>query len=346
MNKKFKKLLILILVLAIAAFGVYAFFISSPQKIFKGFLTGKDDDEAIAKKDNINGVYLRTEALDDYYSIFTGCRINEINYYIVVINNNYYYYRSSCIATYLLGEGTIDKIPIEYNKETSNYELTYDDGTYVKSNVTSVVPHENVLHNTKTIYIESLEVILRQIEFKDHYTGLYIQTLYNFKEPFGLNLEASESGYQITLTRALDDIITYNFYDLDHVPKILNFNHSVGFLINNSTKDKYSYEMQLVDKDGLKYRSNSKFPIKVDNVELNVNDYNVYIKKVTSSEFSIYLSKYHDFCSKDLDGDEITYYQFKLTYNYGKGTFNDPEFVKKGLAKEGCGKVVPIEEES
>ena len=64
MNKKFKKLLILILVLAIATFGVYAFFISSPQKIFKGFLTGKDDDEAIAKKDNINGVYLRTEALE------------------------------------------------------------------------------------------------------------------------------------------------------------------------------------------------------------------------------------------------------------------------------------------
>ena len=343
--KKFRKILILVSILAIAAFGVYAFFISNPKKIIQG-ITKNPEATEVTINDNINGIYLREVQLDEYYPIYTGCRINTIEYYIVVINTKYYYYRSSCIATYLLAEGSVEKLPIEFNKEENVYQLTYDDGVYKKTNISQIVPHEKVLEKTYSMYIESLEVILKQIEFNNHYKDIHIYGLYNSKSKFEFHLTASEYGYEIKIGKGATTIISYSFNNLDNTPHIYNYNQNIAFLTNDSTAERINYELQLADPNGIKYRASQKFPITVDDVEINASDYNVFLKRITSSEFRIYFSKYRDFCIANSDSNQITYYEFKITYNYSKGTFNDPEFVKKGLAKEGCGKVIPIKEES
>ena len=41
-------------------------------------------------------------------------------------------------------------------------------------------------------------------------------------------------------------------------------------------------------------------------------------------------------CVEDSDEHIPVYYEFKLIYNYSKGGFDKPEFVKVGYEDEGC----------
>lgn len=348
MKEKKSKLPIIILIVVVVSFAVYAIFIASPKEIINNFLNRDDPTRLIADNDNINGVYVYSEPLDGYHAIYTGCRINSIDYYVVVINDNYFTYRSSCIATYLLDKGKIDDIKIEYSELNKVFELYYKNKKYTKNNtISQVVPNENVLKNLSSLYIESLSIVLKQIEFENHYPNLTLNQLYNFKEFYGLVFTPGESNFSIRITTFSGDTIAeYVFNDLDHIPSFYNFNRGLGVLINNSTDSKYNYEIQLINKTDIIYRLSSNFPITVDDISLNTEDYNVYItKELAQPTFHVYLSKYHDFCIPDDDSNTITYYEFKVTYNYSIETFNKPEYVGKGYAKEGCGKIVPIEEE-
>ena len=140
-----------------------------------------------------------------------------------------------------------------------------------------------------------------------------------------------------------EEVAYYAFNDLNHIPSFYQSGSAIEVLINNSTKNKYNYTVQLITPDGVNYYFEEEFPIIVSGEEITIENYNVYIKRKNNS-FELYFSKYHDFCIEDKKSDEVIYYEFNLRYNSAKKTYYKPEFVGKRLAKEGCNNILDIKE--
>ena len=352
MKNKSAKIILIIFVILTGALGFYAFVISSPKEIFLRFFGDEDEQIQVVNNDNINGIYKYSEPLNKFYLVYTGCRVDSKDYIILIMNDNYYQYKTSCIATYLIKQGKTSDLKIEYEDKLKQLQVKYDNKTYVKTNETKIVPGVKVLSgsNTETLMIDTLKLVLQEIKQEDQkLPDIDISSDRSTKIPFSFHFyeDPADSFHIYFVDEDADDrpiIATYDYIGIEKTPQFYVYSKAVGVLINRSTETRRNYTLEVITRTGVTYKLIDEFPITINNEVITPEDYNVYIKRnAHDNSYSMYLSKYYDYCLDDKDSDQVIYYEFKITYNSPKHIYNKPEYVGKRMAKEGCNTI--IEEE-
>lgn len=343
--------ILIIIVICILVFFGYYFFKGEKNPLFSLIKDENNDSNSntIANSsslriDNYNGIYTYKEALKSTKFIYSGCSINNINYNILVINDKYYSYKSSCMGTYLLGEGNTSDLDIEKDEEKNIYIIHYNDKDYDKDYVTDqIVLNNDIAEKLKNIDLSSFDTILKETEFKGNYYDISAR-ISGISSNLRFNFKVIEDGNRFDISISPGNQIDketykYTFYNYDTLPKFYPYGKSIVVLEQDKNKDdnnKYAHRLKAINLDGVVYSVENTFPITVDNITLTV-DNNIYItfdEKVRY--FKMFVGVGDKMCVENSDSTNITYYEFKIDYDYGISNFSKPMFVRVGRENEGC----------
>lgn len=333
--KKNVKFLFFLVVLCLLAFGG-AILIKKDDTVIDDLLDSFGDNSI---KDNYNGFYSYSDDLNGSKTLFKGCILSKINNYILIINDNYYIYRSSCIGTFLLGEGKTKDLNIMVNEERKSYYIKYNDEVYYKNYaVTSLDVVNSFKEYNDKIPLTDYQLLLKEATItKDYFDvssrkieGLSSNMLIEFKHVNG-------ESYTISIKNSSGNVLyTYTFKDFETMPEFYPYGAYLVIIEKDENDNKYNNNFKVIGTDGLLYNLNDKFPIIVDNVVLN-RDKSIHISfDKKNLYFRVIISDSKKMCYEDNKSTDISYYEFMIDYNYSSKSFEKPEFVKKGFKSDSC----------
>ena len=339
-------ILSIIVICLVVFFGYYFFrheknpLISLIEDLNKGKIEVNNKSQ---KLDNYNGIYTYKQDLNGTKSIYSGCSITEINYSILIINDKYYTYKNSCMGTYQTGEGNTEDLDIELDEKRNTYVVHYQEKDYPKDFITnSLVLNNDIAQKLKTIDLSSYELILNETEFEGNYYNIEasingissgLKFLFNKNDDGFFTIAITPGGFSTNI------LYQYSFRDYNSLPKLYPYGKNVVFLEIDRNKDdntKFAHRFRVINANGVVYSVENMFPIRIDNTLLTMDNsiYIMFDEKVRY--FRMFVGYDDKMCVENSESDNITYYEFKLDYNYADKNFDKPEFVKTGREKDGC----------
>lgn len=341
MNKKVKGLIIGIVALLIVVVIVYFFVIKKDNNIISNLINGINNKEEI--NDNYNGIYLKSVALDKSYYIFSQCAVDAINYYIVVVNDDYFSYRSTCMGTYYLENGNITELSFAYDDNLGTYNIIKDDETYYRNMQNrQIILNNDIADKFGKDYLrlENFNFMLKETEFAGNYYSLEGVPILGFpKEVRFYFIVDDNGGYDLSIIKKDTTFYVNGGYTLDSVPSFLNIGNGYAILEKNIVNGRYNYNLKMLNETGIIYNLNDKLPIVINGVRLTDDDNRLVVYDKENKYFRMFVSKNDKLCSDTNSGDNITYYEFKIKYNYNQQNMAEPEFMEFGYGRDGCSKI-------
>ena len=333
-------LLVLLFVAIIAVVGIIIYSITCNKKILGDIIpinvSGDIDDYH-------NGVYFYDEPLDRSYAVYSGCNVSSFTSYIVVMNDVYYEYYGSCMKNSKVSDGKTEDLVFIVNKDTNEYQISYNDKTYKKNDKVNKVVEDNYLQNSFTsTTIDVFDFVLKYGDMSGDYQPLNVSLMGStgkFQLSFTYNSQTKVFLEKIQSNNT--DIYSYTYLDINKRPLYDFIENNLVSLEQtqvNGSGDSFIYRNNLVllGEGKKKYDLTTEFPIKVNGTRVD-NNRNIYIKKKSNSTYGMLVGDLNTFCDNDKkDSDEISYYEFEIKYNYSTKNFDSPEFKKVGKYSEGC----------
>ena len=290
--------------------------------------------------DNSNGIYSYIEPLGVKYNASKTCGFDSITNYIYIIYDEYYYFRSTCMGTFLKEKGQTKNLNID--TDDNGYYVMFNKNRYVRDNKLKVILPINLLKNSKEtdIDLNSLSIITKETQFEGSYYKLSKTVAYISPRMTAIYEHSPSGGFKLTLGQ--DKIITYEYTikDMNMFPSVRNYGSNLAIIekeYNEFDKNKYAYKLKLISATQNIYDLRNHFPIMVDGVQLNTNDYSIYIMYDDSKQYyRMFVGYDKKFCVGDEKSNKIAYYEFAIKYNFLNATFDRPEFVKIGYENEDC----------
>ena len=344
MNKKTKINIIIVAILVLLVISVLMIrFEINPFSYFVGNNKKKEETKVA---DNLNGFYRYRESLGGTYNMFDACVISYVDNYILIVNERYSLYRSSCIGTLLLEEGNTKDLKFKESNEGTKYILK-NDVQYIKNDTIKSIKISNkvkdmAVHGLSSVSLENYALLLEEsIKYDENFSvsmsefktpGRYYFTFKNIEE----DLYLFELWGDVEQTEKSSPLYSFNTTKFANMPKFRAYGRNVLVLESIATSSKYSFGFKLFSEKSLLYDVKEYFPITINSHVLTAND-SIYIKhNVKENDFTMIVGKDKDFCVEKSDKTDPAYYVFKLKYNYKKGNFVAPEFVKVVYKNEGC----------
>ena len=344
MNKKTKINIIIVAILVLLVVSVLM--IRFEINPFSYLVVGNKKKEETKVADNLNGFYRFRESLGGTYNMFDTCVLSYVDNYILIVNDHYSLYRSSCIGTLLLEEGNTKDLKFKESKEGTKYILK-NDVQYIKNDtIKSIKVGNNVkdmaADGLGNVAFENYAMLLEEaIKYDENFsisrskfksTGQYAFTFKNIEEDlylfelWGTEVESEE----------ITPLYSFNATNFSNMPKFRMYGRNALVLESIATSNKYSFGFKLFSEKALLYDVKTYFPITINSHVLTAHD-SIYIKhNVREDYFTMIVGKDKEFCVEKSDKTDPAYYVFKLKYNYKKGNFDAPEFIKIVYKNEGC----------
>lgn len=330
--KRFLWFLFFLVLISGIGIGVYAYL---NQESIVDIITGSDKNETL---EVYNGIYSYTEKLSQSYNVYSGCNVYALYNYVVIIDDIYKYYDSSCMATTFVKEGKTVDLDLAYN-ESTGYTFVLDDKTFVKTDkVNEIVEMNNLNTRLSKMTLETIDFVIAETEKEGYYYSFNVGILGSSKKyTFDFSYDEKNNNFTISLIGQSDSVlykkvITY----LNNRPAFYLVNDKIGIIDKTLVGTKYNYNLLLYDIDGEVYNLYKQLPLKVNNVILStVNE--LYIEKSSDevNTFKILFGYENTFCNESKTSG-ISFYEFKVKYDYAKNSFITPDFVKSGLYSDGC----------
>lgn len=340
-SRALKNIIFVLVILAICIVVFFAYYIitgkENPLLSVIENLTNNDKEVT----DNYNGIYSYKESLNGTKSIFRGCSVTSINYYLLIVNEDFYYYKSSCMGTYNLGKGKVENLDIKLKDDKKNYVINYNDQEFEKDITVNYLEVNNSIANSlDKIDLDSYELILKETEFEGNYYKIS-SAIEGISSKMTFNFEVLDDGsYQMSITNENEDkentLYKYNFNSYNNLPVFQPFGKSLIAIERQNKDHKYNYKFKAIGTKGIFYDLDKMFPIKVNNEVLDTNN-SIYISYDRSKRYFRLFVGYDDkMCVENSESNKPVYYEFKITYDYKTDNFSTPEYVKTGYENEGC----------
>lgn len=348
--KKSMKFLFFILIICLVVFGGYYFITGKSNPISD--LIDNITNEKAEILDNYNGIYVSYDDLNGSNFVFRGCSVSKIANYILIMDEEYYLYRSSCMGTFLKGEGKTSELKISTDETAETYRIDYDDRTFVKdSSVLEIVPGIEKLKLITAIQPDTYQLLLKETEQEGYYYDLDGVKIDGLSSNLAMDFKRNslDGSYSLGIRDIGSEYYLYSYFlkNLDYLPDLYAFGKNLVIIEKNMNSDdtRYAYRFKVLTKDGITYNSDNMFPIIIDNVSLTTEN-SVYITFDQSTRnFKMLVGYDKKFCDENYteeNKDEIAYYEFTISYLYNQSTFTKPEFSKIGYKSEGCNYVNKI----
>lgn len=303
--------------------------------------------------DTYNGVYTYIEPLEDKYKVTDRCSINSINNYIYIINDDYYVFRNSCLGTYEQSRGKTKDLNIA--STDTEYYVVYKENRYNKDySVNAIVPGygERVVEGT-SVDLNAMPVIIKETEIDGYYYEWMDRNISGLSAKNGLKVNLKNLGngnFKFLITAgALDRrdpeaeskaIYTLNINKNTLYPTFYTYGENLGIIEknnNSSDSNKYGYRLMFISKKGVIYDTNKMFPIVVNDVKLDTENYSIYIAyNFSDRKYKMFVGNDKKFCKQNGDPKSVAYYEFEISYSYQAGGFSKPVYVKTGYEGESC----------
>ena len=332
------KFIIIVVLIILVIGGLFlAFYFINGGKSPIDIINNLSNDNGV--NDNYNGIYVYKEDLNGAKYIYAGCSVSTIDYYVLVVNDDFYSFKSSCMGTYPIEEGKTEKLEIKENEEKTNFVLRYKDHDYVKNNSIDTIETNNMIADKLSdINLTNYELILRETEFEGNYydisariNNLSIVLMFTFNK-------LEDNTFDIQVKNGDTSVYKYNIKNYDILPLFYTYGKTLAVIepTKSSDNSKFAYKFKAMNNNGIVYDLDKMFPITVNGVTLTA-DNSVYVTYNSSQRYFTLLVGYDDkMCVENSQNTNITYYEFKIEYDYLHGSFSTPVFVKYGRENEGC----------
>lgn len=345
---KGKFIIIFIILLCVVAASCYFLFIKENGVFNRSNEVTVEETEVIL--DNRNGIYLYTYIPDEFLKVSSGCTVTKIDYYMVIINKNWYSYKSSCMGTYQLGNGEVEKLDIKYNSERNEYSFNYDNKRYVKNpNLLSVTPNETFKVGTQNVSLDGYKLLAKETMYTGHYY-VFDRYISDFGGSIMFGKEHESEPYRLTIGNVGEPDpnkqYVYSSYDIDDFPNFIIFNKKLSIREKYTVWGRTNYTLKLFELNkGVVYDLNNVFPITVNGVQLSNNNNYVYLdNNVNRNYYIMLIGSNPNFCVEGSTSDNVAFYEFKVEFDYNNYSFKTPSFVRAWYEKEGCSYVNKVME--
>ncbi len=334
MNSKRNNMIFIVvigIICVVTFFG--AMFIRNGGNPFSKIINTLDGSKNL---DNLNGIYRYKESLDGTFPLFQNCTISSFDNYISIVNDEYYMYRSSCIGTFIVGSGKVKDLDIKDTEDKTSYFISYDGNKYVKDFSKSIVV-ENRAAKMSEIRIENYPLLIKESQRKGGYYNIKQVPIANYYElKFSLK-NVIDDKFVLSLVNSRNEVAyQFDINDFEQLPNMYIIGRNLVVVEKNETAFKYRHNFIVLTDDKEIFRLEDALPITVDGYTID-KDASIFIKyNQVSKDFTVLFGKDKDMCVNKSDSNDITYYEFKLKYNYYNKSFDKPLFQKIGRKSEGC----------
>ncbi len=336
-----KGLILGIVCIFVGMIGLGAFFfLKSDKNIGDIFHTNPSSNNQELKKnqDNYNGVYAYEEPLGLSYNIYAGCSVSQVHNYILIVEDNYEIYRSTCMGTYLQKVGNLAELKIEFDEGEKTYKINYNDQIFIKvEHVFEIVTNNQIAKSLRNISLSSLPFIIKETEFPGNYYEIEDTPITGVNGKFFMNVSPQGGGFYLEIkSDFLKEGNLYSYFARSNntLPSFSTFFDKIIILEDNSTTDLVSYNLLTISQNQVTFNLKEKFPILVDGKQLTPSD-PIYINyNKIEKNFHMFIGANKSFCSENEDA--ISYYEFKIDYNYNTMNLDNPEFVRTVKGLSGC----------
>lgn len=339
MNKKVIWLIIGIVIFQLVVVAIYFLFFNKAGNVLNTLINGNNSDDSI--NDNYNGIYVNSVFLDNSYYIFAQCSVDAIDYYIVVVNEDYYSYRSTCMGTYYLGEGNITELSFNYNDDS--YNVTKDDVIYYRDTQNRQIVLNNDVEKKfgkDYLRLNNFNFMVDETQFEGNYYSLNGVPILGFPKEVKFYFSVTDNGaYNLSIVNKQNTYYSFNGITMNSIPLFINIGNGYAIIEQNIINSKYNYNLKMLNQTGIIYSLNEKLPIVINQVRLSNDDNRLVVYDKENKYFRMFISKNSSLCSNDSEGNNIAYYEFKISYNYNQQTLAEPEFVDFGYESDGCSKI-------
>ncbi len=335
--KTFKFIVFLIVVVFIV-FAIY-YLVGNKKNPFSDII---DNITQTEMKDNYNGFYHYKDDLGGSRIVFTGCTVNYISDLILVVEDKYYVYRSSCMGTYPKGSGDTKDLDFRVDESKKSYYIKYKGKDYDKDNsLYSVEPLKEPFDDLRNLNIEEFGLLMKETQIPGYYYE-FSEMASNISSSLQIELIPINDGEAFTLN--INDffktLYTYHITDKNLLPEMFPYGKYLVLIEKTERKTAASMlksdNLVVIGPTGPVYNLRQKFPVIVDDVELNAQN-SIYITFDHKEKVFKMLVGYDDkFCVTDGKSDKVVAYEFTIDYNYLTKEFDDPVFSKKIREKDGC----------
>lgn len=329
------KFFLFIFICCLVAFGGAMLF-NGKDDSFARIIGSFKEDEFV---DTYNGFYSYSEDLNGSKTVFEACTLSKINNYILIINEDFYTYRSSCIGTFRFEKGKVKDLEIGENKERKSYYVKYKDNVYYRDySVTTLEVGNSAKDKNYKLPLKHYQLLFKESQYPDAYYDLI------FKEIDGLSSDIyitfkhieGESFEVILYGEERTSMYNYIFKDFDSMPEFYPYGAYLVVIEKDETDDKYANRLMVFSETGMVYNLEEKLPIIVDGDQLDLND-SIYVDfDEVDRDFRVIISNTKKMCFDDTKEEGISFYEFKIDYNYSSKAFEKPEFVTKGKKGDSC----------
>lgn len=329
--------IVIFFLLIIGGIGIGVYVSINKPDVFTNILKNKESQD----EDFKNGIYSYERKLDKSYRVFDGCNIYSIYNYLAVIGDTYKYYESSCLRTILLKSGKVDELEFNLNKN-KKYEVKFDDKVFEKDGkISSIFVSTDISSKFRSSNFEAIQFVIKEAEKEGYYFNFETAisgsaSKYKFSFAYLENI----NKFKIELTYGNSTVYLKTLDNLDTLPQFYETNDKVAVIDPVREGNKYSYKLLIYDNSELIYNLDTKFPLIVNDVLLNSSN-SIYLTLDSKKDFDLLIGNDDKFCG-DEKTEGISFYHFKITYDYKKNNFTTPEYVKTGYYKDGCSYVNKI----
>lgn len=338
-GKTKKIVLFLIIILIVTVGGVFGyFFISKKENPLQTLVWTKKENNKI--QDNYNGIYTYYDDLDGTKLIYRGCSFNKIGNHILVMDDDYYEFRSSCMGTYLKDRGKTSDLEIV--EEDKSFYINYKSSKFKKDLVTTkLILNNNIAENMRNIELSTYQLMLKETEFEGNYYDIKDVGISGISSNLRMSIIKDNSNNFTMSIRDKNERLLYSYYisNFNNLPDMYPYGINVVVIEKGKWGNRFNYNFKVVNSNGITYNLFDKLPIKVDDALISTSN-SIFIKYDQANRYFRMLVGFDDkMCATEYSESEkndITYYEFRIDYNYKTNTFNNPMYVKTGRKSEGC----------
>ena len=326
-----RKAIILVVLIGVIGGAIYYYFFvreNNEGGIIPSFINGSKNVNDVK-----NGIYVYKEKTYKTMSFYSGCVVSSIDDYIVVINDKYKKYHGSCMILKYTGEG--NTADLEFKKEKNfNYYINIEDKKYIKdTNSLELDLEKSVSNSLSKLSLSQLEFILKYAETPGNYYSFH-SNITGGNDTYSINLKYDNASNSFSYVLSSESVLYDKVFSKPEDFPYLRFTNGRLNLIEHSfINNKYSSNLLVFANNTKNYSFSDSLPLKVNGETIDSSYNNLIRYDVNEGTFFVVFSRDNTFCNSESD---ITYYEFKLNYEYKKGKYGIPEFHKKGKKDEGC----------
>ena len=328
MKKVLSFILIIIILLGIGIGGYFAYNTYFKNGKFNKYLPTLNTKT----KDIKNGIYISREYYNKSVYIYENCNVSSYDDYIVVLGNKYRRYQGNCMVMRYLGEQDNN---LNFKKDDNdNYYIELEGIKFKKdSSIKNIKVGNGIIENLIRTKFTNLGFIVKNSEREGNYFNFETEVSgFGFKTHFKFNKDQYSNKFTIELGGS-GDRYRKDLYSLDDFPTLNSYNGKIVIIEKNKVGEGIQSTLRFYDNEKEVFNSKKILPIKINDIYINESWYSYFRYDSASKKYYVIYSLYPQFCK---DGDDVSFYEFKLDYDYKTGSIKNTEFVKKGKGQEGC----------